>query len=43
MNQSNLYTRTPIKTNEKSFSTIGAKNSNNIRRYNYNNLSKNQK
>lgn len=42
INQSNLYTKTPVKTNAKSFSTIDVKNSNNIRRYNNDNYSKNQ-
>ena len=39
MNQSNLYTRTPVKANAKSSSTIDVKNSNNIRRYNNDNYS----
>ena len=42
INQSNLYTKTPVKINAKSFSTINVKNSNNIRRYNNDNYSKNQ-
>jgi len=42
INQSNLYTRAPVKANAKSFSTINVKNSNNISRYNNDNFSKNQ-
>ena len=42
MNQSNLYIKTPVKTNAKSFSTIDVKNSNNISRYNNGNFSINQ-